>query len=166
MWHFLKYLLKSNTTHGVHTPFVFDFLEQAVYNENRYYSYSKLITLHQEQYPKASLKRGLLFFRMANYFNIKNIFITASIHPFYKDCIIEARPYGHSSDIKDHTFGALSLAEFEALNTNFENAYFLILDKKNIAITAQKHCVILYFYHFSLVIFNKNLRSEKFWIWF
>lgn len=39
---FARYLLKAQTAHGIHSPFVYDFVTQIIYAEKQYYAYEEL----------------------------------------------------------------------------------------------------------------------------
>lgn len=47
--YYLIYRFKSTNEHGVHSPFVFDLLNQVIYNRTNYYSYEKVEQLRTEQ---------------------------------------------------------------------------------------------------------------------
>ncbi len=40
IYHYFIYRLKATNTHGVHSPFVFDLLNDVIYNKTNYYSYN------------------------------------------------------------------------------------------------------------------------------
>jgi predicted O-methyltransferase YrrM len=42
LYHYLLYCLRSKTTHGTHSPFVFDFLNKVVYNPHSFYAYREI----------------------------------------------------------------------------------------------------------------------------
>ena len=102
--HYIAYLLRAKNTHGVHSPFVFDFLNKVIYTPHSFYAYEEVETirekmLHSEdhvhfidmgagalekknearsvkniaRYSVKPSKYGQLLFRIANYFQPKNI---------------------------------------------------------------------------------------------
>ena len=46
--YYLIYWVKSTNEHGVHSPFVFDILNQVIYNKTPYYAYEKIEQLRAE----------------------------------------------------------------------------------------------------------------------
>ena len=48
---YLQFLLKATNQHGVHSPFIFDFVTKCLYDSKKYSAYAKL-----EQYRKSLLK--------------------------------------------------------------------------------------------------------------
>lgn len=44
---YLKYLLKSKTAHGIHSPFVYSLIQNIIYNKSSYYAYVPLELLRQ-----------------------------------------------------------------------------------------------------------------------
>ena len=52
MWYQLKsyffFLLKSTNQHGIHSPFVYKFITECVYNKSKYYSYNTLKNIRKQ----------------------------------------------------------------------------------------------------------------------
>lgn len=47
MYDYLIYRMRSQTTHGTHSPFVFDLLKKVVYNRNSFYAYGEIETIRR-----------------------------------------------------------------------------------------------------------------------
>ena len=66
---YLKFLWNSKNQHGVHSPFVYDFITKGLY---------KKITNNQireiEEIQKLSNKKKKIFLKIVNYFNVNQIF--------------------------------------------------------------------------------------------
>jgi len=54
VYSYLKYLLKSTNTHGVHSPFVFGLLNDVVYNKTDYYVYKEIEALRTQLIDNAT----------------------------------------------------------------------------------------------------------------
>lgn len=48
LYQYLLYRLRSKTTHGTHSPFVFQLLNNVIYNDRNYYAYTEIETYRQE----------------------------------------------------------------------------------------------------------------------
>lgn len=46
--HYVRYRLHAKTTHGTHSPFVFDLLKKVVYNPHTFYSYQEIEARREE----------------------------------------------------------------------------------------------------------------------
>jgi len=78
---FLKYKLLARHRKGfsVHSPFVFELLNNVFFEKEHYYCYEENEKELQKKYPKIFFRKDIkyyrLFFRLANYFNAKNMLI-------------------------------------------------------------------------------------------
>lgn len=45
---YVRYRMRSKTTHGTHSPFVFDLLNKVVYNRNSFYAYKEIEKLREQ----------------------------------------------------------------------------------------------------------------------
>lgn len=72
-----KRWLKSRHGHGVHSPFVYSFINDVIEESNLFYGYKdiadkiKLRRTNNSVSPNHSLKKNLFIFRISHYFNIK-----------------------------------------------------------------------------------------------
>lgn len=73
LFNYIKYIIISKNTHGVHSPFVFDLLNNVFYNFSEFYCYSKIEEL------RSSLKKNKTTLFHTDYgANPKNITTTIS----------------------------------------------------------------------------------------
>lgn len=71
----LLYKVRHHKGHGVHSPFVFNLINNVIEEKRPYYSYLDLKDF-LDQFPEKKLtlkKDNFLMFRLVNYFNAKNI---------------------------------------------------------------------------------------------
>lgn len=71
----LLYKVRHHKGHGVHSPFVFNLINNVIEEKRPYYSYEDLSS-YLSQFSEKGLetkKDNLLSFRLVNYFNAKNI---------------------------------------------------------------------------------------------
>ena len=103
VFRYIKYLVKSVNEHGVHSPFVFDLLNNVIYVKTNYYAFTSIEQLRQQllkshktithsdfgagenknnsqktisdiaKHSAKSAKNAQLLFRVVNYFQPKNI---------------------------------------------------------------------------------------------
>jgi hypothetical protein len=77
----LRYCVLARYRKGfsVHSPFVFELLNNAFFEKNHYYCYEKIDRIIAQNFPKYlqtnKLKYYKLIFRLANYFDVKKILI-------------------------------------------------------------------------------------------
>ena len=69
---YLKFLLKSSNQHGVHSPFVFDFVTKSLYNNNQ-----EIINFDNYlQLEYLSKKKIKILSKIVSYFQLKEIIIS------------------------------------------------------------------------------------------
>lgn len=86
---YITFLLKSTNQHGVHSPFVYDFVTKCLYNKTNYQEYKKLkkfqklllnsknkIVLKKANY---SFKKTKVLYKISDYFNFKNTLVLGSV---------------------------------------------------------------------------------------
>ncbi len=71
----LLYKVRHHKGHGVHSPFVFDLINNVIEEKRSYYSYQEIQSFLDQNHPKKlSLKKeDLLSFRLVNYFGAHKI---------------------------------------------------------------------------------------------
>lgn len=71
----LLYKVRHHKGHGVHSPFVFDLINNVIEEKRSYYSYQEIQSFLDQNHPqKLSLKKeDLLSFRLVNYFGAHKI---------------------------------------------------------------------------------------------
>lgn len=71
----ILYKVRHHKGHGVHSPFVFNLINNVIEEKNPYYSYQEIqLFLDQHYTKKISLKKDdFLSFRLINYFNAQQI---------------------------------------------------------------------------------------------
>ena len=66
---YIKFLLKSTNEHGVHSPFVYNFITKCLYDKKKYNNYDDLITVNDDYKRSGSV-------RVFKYEHLKNKFVS------------------------------------------------------------------------------------------
>lgn len=166
---YARFLSKSTNHHGVHSPFVYDFVTTVLYNKKK---------KHKNQ--KYSSKAGL-FERLFEHLNIQSMATLGILNPEIKK-LIDAKNIKHLplEDTKNNTIDCLYITKktntsnistesvFNALHNNsiliFEEAYQdkkRTLDWKNLAKHKQATAVIDGFYY-GFIFLRKEQKKQTF----
>ena len=71
---YIKFLLRSTNQHGVHSPFVYNFVTKCLYDKTNYGDYTKIKTSRNE-FLESNSKRGT---------SLKNLYLLYRISKYFK----------------------------------------------------------------------------------
>jgi len=114
IWSYLSFLVRSTNHHGVHSPFVFQFLTQCLYRKN----------------PKHRSKVGEITIKSIPYFNFKTIKLDRKLEELYleisrsfPDLQFDQMPY----DLVVVSAGNLEEFDYTALEPHCHNGSMILL---------------------------------------
>jgi hypothetical protein len=155
---FLKYKLTARHRKGfsVHSPFVFDLLNNVFFEKNIYYSYEKIEKICNNA---SQIKQKKLLFRLANYFNCKKILLVGK-NEYVKKCLNWVNSNAEFIEIIDKK-NNIDVEKFDFIYIS--NAHFDIMD--NIKLNTYKKNTIIVLENIYQNISNKNywqkVKSNK-----
>ena len=150
---YLKFLIKSQNQHGLHSPFVYDFITKGLYQQE--IKNNDLLNLNELK--NLSKKQLIIFTKIVNYFEIKHI--NFDVNSFIKN--------------ENKTYKLLFTKDLSSLkNINFKrlNSHHIILidaiyqHKKEWQklINLQDVTVTIDLFYFGLIFFRKEQVKEHF----
>ena len=153
MYSYLKFLLKSQNQHGLHSPFVYDFITKGLYQQK----IKNSEVLDVNELKNLSKKQLKIFTKIVNYFEIKNIYF--DINSFVEN----KNPIYKLLFTKD--LSTLKNINFKSLNSH----HIIIVDQihqhkkewQNI-INLQDATVTIDLFYFGLIFFRKEQVKEHF----
>ncbi len=177
--------------HGVHSPFVFDFIIDLLNDDREFYAFQQIENSHKITKPERKVNR--LLFRMVDYYQPKNIvnigngnniqtqYLAAANHLIEMNTIKETDVYSLQSSIDK--IGKLdfivfnsnksndTLNQFEILLSAFHNNTFLIFKNIHLSKEAeanwqsiQNHSSVkatIDLFHFGIVLFNQDFKVKQ-----
>lgn len=153
---YIKYLIRSKNQHGIHSPFVFDFVTKGLYQKQKNHSKPNLNPRSLE----LSQSEEKLLYKILNYFKIE-------------DQIDELFNLTKTS-IKNHKtlfFNNLNNLNTDSLKTNSTVEMIIIRsihqskeseEKWQETINLESATVTMDLYYFGLLFFRKEQRKEHF----
>lgn len=155
---YFKFLLKSQNQHGLHSPFVYDFVTKGLYNKkiktSNFNNYTELKNLSKKQLKITS--KILKYFKIDSLYFDFSSFIEAS-HKNYKVLFIE-----NLNLINKINFSTLSSKHFILVNGIY-NSKKSYQEWQNIV--KNKHITAsIDLYYFGLIFFRKEQAKEHFMI--
>ena len=150
---YLKFLVKSQNQHGLHSPFVYDFITKGLYQQK--IKNNDLLDL--DELKNLSKKQLIIFTKIVNYFEINHI--NFDVNSFIKN--------------ENKTYKLLFTTDLSSLkNINFKrlNSHHIILidaiyqHKKEWQklINLQDATVTIDLFYFGLIFFRKEQVKEHF----
>ena len=152
----VKFLWKSTNQHGVHSPFVFDFVTKGLYQKN--YDLEK-VNSHVE-FQNLSNKKKKVLSKIINYFKIDSIYFDEKNSTNTSDEIYKTLFINNIEKLLDFNFSILNSIFFIIVNNIYQNKethliWKNIIQKKEITVS-----IDLYF--FGLIFFRKEQAKEHF----
>jgi len=178
---YLRFQRKATNRHGVHSPFIYQFLEDVVYDKK----YQSNLSIKNRQ------KEFALYLRLFSYYNIKSAFISKIDHPF-KQLFNEYLKINSEFTTESYNPKKTQVSCFDVFITNpTDNQYDAVgfvtsIKEKNNSIVIipqiraskeqfklwedfknlESTRVSLEFYYFGLIFFRKENSPEHFKIRF
>lgn len=155
---FVKFLLKSTNEHGVHSPFIFDFVTRGLYKKK-----IKIIAFDEDhQLKELSPKKQLVLSKIINYFNINTIEFDASKFELnkennYKTLFVNDLTSMRKLNLSNLT--AKHIILFDNLHRNkksYQN-WKSIIQNKNVTVSID-------LYYFGVLFFRTKQAKEHFTI--
>lgn len=150
---YFKFLLKSSNQHGVHSPYVYQYLTKGLYAKKQCYS-------------KEEVKSLRLILSSIAYFNFTSVFTTNPkikeiIHSYFKDISINDQHQTYDLILTTES------ANFEKYYDQMHNdSLLMILNskqyRKEILLASQDFTLILDFYHTVVLSKRKEQKREIF----
>lgn len=177
---YLRYRLKARHRRGfgVHSPFVFDFLNFVIFEKNHYYAYEKISAFYQKNNAPFSEKYARLLFRLMNFSSAKNVVEIGE--NFFENAL----EISTQKNFSQNNFAFISLEKLseqmfseleKTLSQNHENAIFVF---NNIYFSKQTQAfwnsickknnvnLSLDLFQFGIVIFKNQLPKQHYIIAF
>lgn len=153
---FFKFLLKSQNQHGLHSPFVYDFVTKGLYTKQN----NKSELIDNYELNKLSKKQQNILSKIISYFNID------TIHFDYK-------VFKNTSDINYKLLFISDITKINELNfSKLSSKHFILIDgiysKKNTTnqwrelIKNNHACVTIDLFYFAIIFFRKEQAKEHF----
>lgn len=152
----IKFFLTSRNQHGVHSPFVFDFVTKGLYQKK--YDLEK-VNSHVE-FQNLSKKKKIILSKIINYFKTDSIYFDENNSTNTSDEIYKTLFINNIEKLLDFNFSILKSSFFIIVNDIYQNKethliWKTIIQKKEITVS-----IDLYF--FGLIFFRKEQAKEHF----
>ena len=153
MYSYLKFLLKSQNQHGLHSPFVYDFITKGLYQQK----IKNTEVLGIEELKNLSKKQLKIFTKIVNYFEIKNIYFDINSFVENKNITYKMLFTKDLSTLKNINFKLLNSHHIIIVNQIYQQKK----EWQNI-INLQDATVTIDLFYFGLIFFRKEQVKEHF----
>lgn len=152
----LKFILTSKNEHGVHSPFVFDFVTKGLYVKK--YDLEKINTY--TEFQKLSKKKKKILSKIVHYFKMSSIYFDKKTSIKTLDKKHKVLYINNINELLNFDYSKLNSSFFIIINDIYNNKethqlWKEIIQKKEITVT-----IDLYF--FGLIFFRKEQAKEHF----
>jgi len=150
---YIKFLLRSSNQHGVHSPFVYNFITKGLYTKE-----TKKITISKHaELKKLSKKEQKVFSKIIEYFKIDQLYFNVS--SLEKDSSIGIKLL-YINELNKKTFLKNDPNYFVVINKIHKNKNVGSIWRK--LIRNKKATVTIDLFYFGLVFFRKEQVKEHF----
>ncbi len=155
---YIKFLFKSTNQHGVHSPFVYDFVTKGLYNKNL----KNDISIDLDSKIKLSKREEKIFLKIVNYFKIDTILLnnidsTKTLNRSHNLLFINNLNKFKSVLNQEELITIFIVAQgIHDSKTNYKN-WQEIIKVKNATVTID-------LFYFGLIFFRKEQQKEHFTI--
>ena len=171
-----KHILSADSSKGfgVHSPFMFDFLQNLLNEKNPYYAYAEIDAIFKEKYDN---KRAKFLYRLINYYHIRRVgalYISENDRKLLSICrdleILECMAGSTGCDF-DMVF--LEAGELSGVERSIENNtilfisdifdYNLLMDNFQ---NSEKLKILVDFFDFSIIFAKPKFQKQSYKIKF
>lgn len=153
---YLKFLFRSSNQHGVHSPFVFDFVTKGLYQKSEE-------SIDFNAYPKLeylSKKRIKILSKIINYFKIDNIYFEVANYKKASDKKYNFLFFNNIDKISELNLASLGSKQFIIIdgiyqNEKSEKAWRTFIKNKEVTVSIN-------LFYFGLIFCRKEQAKEHF----
>lgn len=153
---YLKFLLKSTNQHGVHSPFVYDFVTKGLYkkenNSTSLNSYSEFKNLSNKE--KKVVSKIIYYFKIKE-IQVKNTYLIKDLSKTHKTLIYSSINNKYLDKIINHKLKSCILINGIHQNKKAELKWLEIIKNKNATVTIDV-------FYFGIIFFRSEQEKEHF----